>query len=921
MIVPKQLIGLLNSGRCIAIVGSGPSSEMGYPSWSRLAEQCLADARANGVNLDEPLFDRLTKAVDLLNVFKYLEIAVTRQTLVSCIQSHLVPTQSEGKAYKMLANWPFRFYMTTNWDTEIQSHLSRVGQHFTEVSNSSTEITQITDETTKQIVKLHGVYSDINSLVITEDDYQSFKTSDQRRYFRETLKSVLRTLPSIVIGHSLTDPDMQAVLEAAKTIAPGHRPVYMIVGDPQREEIDSYRSRYNIQLIGYKKEPTYTAFYKLLHQIGNFVIPRASTALRTIDPPEQQEIDVATSLLVFNSLSKTLESPHLLDRLIRPQILQQLNKSVSVLNNSAFVPLLIPETLRTLPAIAERVDVTLETLSSENLIAGSDTVGWQLTAEGNDFVSSAFNTQRFEDDQVYGALQGQLGTVGVSAGDCEKAVQSLKTAILSVFCKRGIAAASLVFRGQKFEPVDMAELFEAVTTSISWSESFALREAYIDFAVRLFSMPTDEERRYLARISQGLFAVHLFGIDPVAVDARVQVFKSTSWFLDSNVLIHLLASGSTQHEMAASLCAKSKRLAIPLYASNGVVEESFNSLEWATRMCAPLTAQEEMQFIYQVYNEDGYRPNPFIYGFVKSFQKLGVKRFEQYRRQLAITDLSSVVSKLADQGVTTVGVDSLPSDDIQRKKFSHYKNSILSERERRGTSRGGDFQATVEAELLCLILAERSKKTPAETSAGSNLEYAYFVSTSRLLDQMFGSQFGTITWLPDVLFKHLSFASPSDEDSESLIESIGDELAELGITLVDQEAYRQYFDPLISSTRMSFTQERDKYVEALKDESGVSAEDLQREFDSTNDIDKPLFLSQLRWRVTSKGTAQLELKLEDANRRREELSEKLKSTELGWQKRQRETVKHYENRIRNLNDPAKRAKLKRKAKNRKKKGR
>lgn len=918
MIVPKQLISILNSGRCIAFVGSGPSSEMGYPSWSKLAEKCLADARLAGVKLDEQLFERLTKKGDLLNVFQYLETAVTRSSLVTSIQSHLVPTEQEGKAYKLLASWPFRFYMTTNWDSEIKHHLSRVGQHYTEVSNSHTEITQITDETTKQIFKLHGVYSDLDSLVITENDYQSFKTSDQRRYFRETLKSVLRTLPAIVIGHSLTDPDIQAVLEAAKSIAPGHRPVYMIVGDPQREEIDSYRSRYNIQLIGYKKEPTYTAFYKLLSQIGKFVIPRASVALRTLDPPEQNEIEVATSLLVFNSLSKSIESPHLLDRLIRPQVLQQLKKSAIALHNSDFIPLLIPETLRTLPGTIERLEASLARLDSENLITGSDTIGWKLTTEGNDFVSTAFNSQRFEDDQVYGALRGQLENAGVSSEDCEKAAQSLKSAILSVFCKRGIAAASLVFRGQKFEPVDMAELFESVTTSISWADSFALREVFIEFAVRLFSMPTNEERRYLARISQGLFAVHVFGIDPASVDARVQVFKATSWFLDSNVLIHLLASGSTQHEMAASLCAKCKRLGIKLYASKGVVQESFNSLDWASRMCANLTAQQEMQFIYQVYNEDGYRPNPFIYGFVKSHQKNAVSRFEHYRRHLGITDLSSVNVKLAELGVTVVAVDNLPKDDANRNRFLQYKNSILTERERRGTSRGGEFQATVEAEILCLILAERSKASIAESEPRSDLAAAYFVSTSRLLDQMYGSQFNTLTWLPDVLFKHLSFVSPSEGDSESLIESMGDELAELGITLVDQDAYRQYFDPLISSTRMSFDQERAKYVEALKDESGASAEELQRDFDSTEDIGKPLFLSQLLWRVASKGNAQLERQLRDSSRQQEELSDKLKSSEEGWQKRQKETVQHYENRIRNLTDPVKRDKLMRKARNKKK---
>ena len=208
-----------------------------------------------------------------------------------------------------------------------------------------------------------------------------------------------------------------------------------------------------------------------------------------------------------------------------------------------------------------------------------------------------------------------------------------------------------------------------------------------------------------------------------------------------------------------------------------------------------------------------------------------------------------MVAKLASVGVSVLGLDTLPDDNAHRNKFTAYKNSILDERERRGTSRGGEFQANVEAEVMCLIVAERDKNAEPERRLAS----AYFVSTSRLLDHMFGNLFGTLTWYPDVFFKHLSLISPSVGDTESLIESIGTELAELGVTLVDQEAYRQYFDPLINSSRMSFDQECSRYVEALRDESGASAEDLKREFDATPDIGKPLFVAQMQWRVGAKG--------------------------------------------------------------------
>ena len=328
-------------------------------------------------------------------------------------------------------------------------------------------------------------------------------------------------------------------------------------------------------------------------------------------------------------------------------------------------------------------------------------------------------------------------------------------------------------------------------------------------------------------------------------------------------------------------------------------------------MCSPLRADEEMQFLLNVVNENGYRPNPYIEGFIASQRTLAFSRFSAYRSELGITTYNSVVNILERSGVTVARLQDLPADNPRRSSYSLYKQSILLERERRHTSRGGAFQAGVEAEVLCLILSARDG-AGAETLG---LAKAYFVSTSRLIDHVFGRQFGTITWFPDVLFRHLSLISPSVGDTETLIESLGTELAELGVALVDEDSYKTYFDPLISSSRLSFERQRDGFVKALEDETQASPEDLQREFEATPDMGKPLFVAQMEWRASSSATAQLRQELSKATQERLELTEKLRATEGEWERKQKDTVRHYENRIRNLSDPKKRRKTERKRKN------
>jgi hypothetical protein len=47
-----KLIKKINRGACFAFIGSGPSSELGYPSWQRLAELTYHEVAKSSANVD-----------------------------------------------------------------------------------------------------------------------------------------------------------------------------------------------------------------------------------------------------------------------------------------------------------------------------------------------------------------------------------------------------------------------------------------------------------------------------------------------------------------------------------------------------------------------------------------------------------------------------------------------------------------------------------------------------------------------------------------------------------------------------------------------------------------------------------------------------------------------------------------------------
>jgi len=138
MSVPRQLITYLNSGKCFALVGSGPSTEMRYPSWRGMAEEAIALANAKRLSTpNAKALQGLIAKEDYTEIFERVASVLGGvRSLVDGLKKTFVPKNDAGKAYDYLARWPFRCYLTTNYDDELFKHLSRLGQHFTTRSRS-----------------------------------------------------------------------------------------------------------------------------------------------------------------------------------------------------------------------------------------------------------------------------------------------------------------------------------------------------------------------------------------------------------------------------------------------------------------------------------------------------------------------------------------------------------------------------------------------------------------------------------------------------------------------------------------------------------------------------------------------------------------------------------------------------------------
>lgn len=120
------LCDYLLSGKAWLLVGSGPSIEMGYPTWEKLTLASLEAMKADGIKLDTARIDTLLKERNYPKIFSEAKKELRGPRLLQVLRESL---KGSGKSsiYEIISKWPISVYLTTNYDDEIQRHLARLG--------------------------------------------------------------------------------------------------------------------------------------------------------------------------------------------------------------------------------------------------------------------------------------------------------------------------------------------------------------------------------------------------------------------------------------------------------------------------------------------------------------------------------------------------------------------------------------------------------------------------------------------------------------------------------------------------------------------------------------------------------------------------------------------------------------------------
>lgn len=914
--IDKRLLTSINKGRCFVLVGSGPSSEVGYPSWPRLAELTYAELTTMGRVSDSKSYEKYLAAKKYPELFRQAERDLgDRIALVDLVKSLLTPAaNNRGVLYDMICKWPFACYLTTNYDDEISSYLSNLNEHFTVIRNRQQDFYSLRDGASHLIQKLHSDLNHPDEVVLTSADYQRFYADDSGQYFRDKLRQVFEMFDVFIIGHSLSDPDIEFILKLARKTASPQHPIYMAAADFTKADELEYLEKYNIVLVRYSNnDGTHSELRRMLKTADRFIVPRHRLRERiTTAARPKEEVEAATALFLYRRL-QGVQSTDYLSPLVLTGLLSAGDKEITK-EDIASTPALREFTSRT--NSTEAINEAIEALVRQGLVAQISGKA-SITSSGREKLQECKTVRETEKDQAYGQFGLNLkkkygGLTDVQLGKCQGLAEEV---IVASFANRGMAIANQVFSRQLASPGDLSDVFGLVSDKAAEIEDMELRAAFIDTVHQLLVEPSPPQRKYLASVSQGYFLYHLLGLDPTFCQVRQDIFQRTLWLCDSSVILPLVAAGCYNHDYAVELFQTLADAHAKLYTTPKLLQEAWEHFDWALRFMKT-TGVESPEFLRAALVKGSYKQNLFLDGYIRLSADGLVGTFKDYIDLLlpqGTIDRSSFDKSIVRAGILLSDISDLQGF-VQEDwgEIEEAKARIQDERQQRGIYRS-QLQVESEAEIWLLVKNLGSGKYSIDGLESA--ERVYFVSQSRVIDQVFQPE-SVATWTPEALFRYLSALPGKQTNPDLLQQCMLQEYYYAGISFIDKDRYVRFFGPSIDAAKASYEKERTSYIDDLE---ATYTRDIDDAFDKTPDLEKPFFVAQMGWRLAEVAQQREELERHRALEAEAKVKQLESEKDKAWKTREKRRQEHDAARLRNLQDPKQLRKRLKQAKKRKRK--
>ncbi len=251
---PKALIEELAARRCCVFMGAGASAgcrpstgTSSVPTWKSL----LSSLRDIAPTVDLALVNRLLDQEKFLDAAEIIISHVPSADFTRFIRATFdTPHFQPSETHKVVLEIDPKVVLTTNYD-EVYDLYCRSGDAvdgYNICRYYDAQLVANLRSPVRTVVKAHGCLSDPSNIILTRSQY--FQQRQKYPGFYRVLDALFLTNTLFFVGYSLSDPDIQLVLENATIAAASVHPHYAVIPDDIPAPLKhAAKNAYNIHFI------------------------------------------------------------------------------------------------------------------------------------------------------------------------------------------------------------------------------------------------------------------------------------------------------------------------------------------------------------------------------------------------------------------------------------------------------------------------------------------------------------------------------------------------------------------------------------------------------------------------------------------------------------------------------------------------
>lgn len=273
----------------VLFIGSGISLWSGLPSWSGLIDELAEFLIVEG--FDASLVKQEKNRGDLLQAASYGFDSLTKQQIGEFIRKTCRYGQAEPhEIHNKIVSLGPKCFITTNYDNLIEKALQKwksfdfypnpiTNRHLTEMANI------VEAKATNYIFKPHGDAGDIESIILTREQYRRLLPQGESHSVLTSLNMIMTTRPIVYLGFGLRDPDFIYLRDLlTNTYRGAVRDHYAIMPNVTQTEKDYWRKNYGIHLVNYDAKFENNDHSALLQLLDEYTEVKGQKHTESFDP-------------------------------------------------------------------------------------------------------------------------------------------------------------------------------------------------------------------------------------------------------------------------------------------------------------------------------------------------------------------------------------------------------------------------------------------------------------------------------------------------------------------------------------------------------------------------------------------------------------------------------------------------------------